>query len=236
MNCEQMRELAPEIALGIADGEERADALRHLSDCGECRQLVQQLSGIADELLMLAPVEEPPVGFESRVVEALGLPESAPRRRPSWLTPRWLAPRLGPALAAVAVTAAALIGVYHDDVETAERYREALARADGQYFQAETLTDRAGGEGGVAFAYQGSPSWLLVTVDPAHRDHVIGAELVMRTGRTIPLRSLELDRHGSWGGALPVNLYDVASIRLVGERPAQGLTASFPAGIAEGAD
>ncbi len=165
MSCEQMRDLAPEIALGIADGEERADALRHLSECPECRRLVEQLSEIADELLMLAPVEEPPVGFESRVVDALGMREPDRRRRPSWLTPRWLAPRLGPALAAVAVTAAALIGVYRDDHQTAERYREALARADGQYFQAETLADGTGADGGVAFGYQGSPSWLLVTVD-----------------------------------------------------------------------
>lgn len=234
MNCEQMRDLAPEIALGIADGEERADALRHLSDCPECRRLVEQLSEIADELLMLAPIEEPPVGFESRVVDALELREAARRRRPGWLTPRWLAPRLGPALAAVAVTAAALIAVYQDDRETAERYRETLARADGQYFQAETLADRAGAEGGVAFGYQGSPSWLLVTVDPAHRDRVTGAELVMKSGRTIPLPSLELDRRGSWGGALPVNLYDVASLRLLGDRPGQALMASFPGGVAEG--
>jgi hypothetical protein len=233
MSCEQMRDLAPEIALGIADGEERAEALRHLSECTECRRLVEQLSEIADELLMLAPVEEPPVGFESRVVDALGVREPDRRRRPGWLNPRWLAPRLGPALVAVAVTAAALIGVYRDDHQTAERYREALARADGQYFQAETLADGTGAEAGVAFGYQGSPSWLLVTVDRAHRDRVTGAELVTRNGRTIPLRSLELDRYGSWGGAVPVNLYDVASIRLLGERSGRVLTASFPGGVVE---
>jgi hypothetical protein len=234
MNCEQMRDLAPEIALGIADGEERAEALRHLAGCGECRRFVEELSGVADELLMVAPIEEPPIGFESRVVSALGLQEPATRRRARWLSPRWLGPRLGPALAAVAVTAAALMGVYQDDRETAERYRDALAQADGQYFQAETLTDETGAEGGVAFAYQGSPSWLLVTVDPGYRNRVTGAELMMKDGRAVPLRSLELDRKGSWGGALPVNLYDVASIRLLGERPGQTLTAALPGGVAEG--
>jgi hypothetical protein len=78
-------------------------------------------------VLVLAPVREPPAGFESRVVEALRLP--ARRRRARWLTPRWLAPRVGPALAAAAVTAAALVAVYHDDHRTAERYRETLAHA-----------------------------------------------------------------------------------------------------------
>ena len=32
-DCERLRELAPELALGIADGEERAWALEHLADC-----------------------------------------------------------------------------------------------------------------------------------------------------------------------------------------------------------
>jgi hypothetical protein len=234
MNCEELRELAPEIALGVADGEERAEALRHLSQCGDCRRLVGELSGVADELLMLAPVEEPPVGFESRVVGALGLEQPAGRSRPRWLTPRWLAPRLGPALAAVAVTAVALIAVYADDRETAERYRETLAQANGQYFQAQTLADETGTEGGVAFGYQGSPSWLFVTVDPTHRQGITRAQLVTGDGQKIPLRAFELDRSGSWGGAIPVNLYGVASVRLLGERPGDVLEAEFPLGVGEG--
>ena len=128
MNCEAARDLAAEIALGIADGRERAEALRHLSTCAECRHEVEQLSQVADELLMLAPVEEPPAGFESNVV-GRAREQRPPRRAPARrLSPRWLAPRLAPALAAVAVTAAALIAVYHDDRQTADRYRETLSR------------------------------------------------------------------------------------------------------------
>jgi hypothetical protein len=233
MSCEQTRDLAAEIALGIADGEERAEALRHLSTCAECRRVVEQLSQVADELLMLAPIQEPPAGFESRVVEAMGLQESTPRRRfARWLSPRWLAPRLGPALATAAVTTAVLIAVYHDDHQTAERYRESLAQADGRYFQAEPLAEENGDRGGVAFGYEGSPSWVLLTLDPAHRDITRG-ELLTRDGRTIALPSIELDRNGSWGGAIPVNLYKVASIRLLGDRPGDILQASFPRGVSE---
>jgi hypothetical protein len=233
MRCEEIRDLAAEIALGIADGEERAEALRHLSTCGECRRLVEQLSQVADELLMLAPIQEPSAGFESRVVEALGPQPTPRRRRARWVAPRWLAPRLGPALAAAAVTAAALIAVYHDDRQTAEHYRATLAQAGGQYFQAEPLTDETGARGGVAFGYEGSPSWVLLTVDNAHRDAVTRGELVTKDGRTIALPSLELDRKGSWGGAIPVNLYKVASIRLLGESPGKILGASFPRGVSE---
>jgi Putative zinc-finger len=229
MRCDEMRELAPDIALGIADGEDRAEALEHLSTCAECRRLVEQLSQVADELLMLAPAQEPPAGFESRVVQSLGL-ERRPRRR---LSPRWLALRLGPPLAAAAVTVAALVAVYSDDRQTAERYREALARAGGQYFQAEPLADETGARSGVAFGYEGSPPWVLVTVAPAHRGEVTRGEVVTKDGRTIALPALELDRTGSWGGAIPVKLYKVASIRLLGERPGEILQTSFPRGVSE---
>ena len=233
MSCEQIRELAPEMALGIVDGEERAEARRHLSTCAECRRAVDDLAEVADELLMLAPVQEPPEGFESRVAEGFGLRQPA-RRRPSRLSLRWLAPRLGPALAAAAVTAAVLVGVYHDDHQTAQRYRETLAQAGGRYFQADALADRNGARAGVAFGYEGSPSWVLVTVDAAHRDEVTRGELLTRDGRRIPLPRLELDRNGSWGGAIPVSLYRVASIRLLGDGPGEVLQAGFPRGVTEG--
>ena len=51
-------------------------------------------------------------------------------------------------------------------------------------------------------------------------------------GRTIALR-LALDRNGSWGGATPVELYKVASIRLLGDSPGEVLQASFPRGASE---
>jgi hypothetical protein len=228
MRCDEVRDLAPELALGIADGEQRAEALRHLSGCADCRRAVEQLTQVGDELLTVAPAQEPPAGFESRVVEAIGLAERpAHRPRARRLRLRWLALRAGPALATAAVTAAAMVGVYHDDHQTAERYRATLAEANGHSFQAEPLTDGTGARSGVAFGYEGSPSWLLLTVDRTHRDAVTTAELRTKDGRTIPLRSLHLDAEGSWGGAIPVKLYEVASVRLLGERPGDVLQASF---------
>jgi hypothetical protein len=222
MSCEELNDLAPEVALGTIDGEERAEALRHLATCGECRRLVDELTTVADELLMLAPVQEPPVGFESRVIAAVGLPRRAPRRRLARRLLVWL----GPPVAAAAVTAVAFVGVYHDDHVTAERYRTTLQEANGKYFQAAPLRDGTGAEAGVAFGYQGNPSWMLVTVDPGHRDQVASAELVTRNQRTIRLPRFALEPDGSWGGAIPLNLYDVSAIRLLGNRPGQVLEAS----------
>jgi hypothetical protein len=222
MSCEELKQLAPEVALGTIDGEERAEALRHLATCSECRRLVDQLTTVADELLLLAPVQEPPAGFESRVIDALGFQRPAPRRRLGRRLLVWL----GPPVVAAAVSAFAVVGVYHDDHVTAQRYRATLEQANGKYFRAGPLRDGTGAEAGVAFGYEGSPSWILLTVDPSHRDQVASAELVTRDRRTIPLRGFELRPDGSWGGAIPVSLSDVSAIRLLGDRPGQVLEAS----------
>ena len=46
--CDEIRELAAELALGIADGEDRARVLEHLADCADCRREVEGLSAVAD--------------------------------------------------------------------------------------------------------------------------------------------------------------------------------------------
>src|SRR4051794_36829721 len=127
MTCDELQDLAPEVALGTIDGERRAEALRHLATCSDCRRHVDELTAVADELLMVAPTQEPPAGFESRVIDALGFQAPVARRRR-------LFARLGPPIAAAAATAAVLVGVYHNDHVTADRYRATLARADGSAF------------------------------------------------------------------------------------------------------
>jgi ribosomal protein S18 acetylase RimI-like enzyme len=221
MTCEQMRELAPELALDIADGEQRAETLRHLGDCADCRRLVEQLSEVADELLTLAPTQEPPVGFESRVLERLDLP--ARPRRARW---RGLALRVAAPLAAAAATAAVLVAVYHDDHVTASRYLATLHEANGKYFDARSLRDPAGVRAGIAFTYEGRPSWLLVTVDRSHRGAVASGEVITRGGRAIRLGGFRLRPDGTWGGGIPVSPHDVASIRLLGRRPGEVLQAA----------
>ena len=62
--CDEVRAVAPELALGIVEGEERGLALEHLAECPDCRRRVEELSEVAAELLLLAPHEEVPVGFE----------------------------------------------------------------------------------------------------------------------------------------------------------------------------
>ena len=78
--CARMWEMAAEVALGIADGADRAWALEHLAGCPECRARVERMAGVADELLMLAPAVEPPAGFEQRVAGAIEPPRRSRSR------------------------------------------------------------------------------------------------------------------------------------------------------------
>jgi hypothetical protein len=208
--CQEMRDVLSEVALGIADGAERARALEHVENCADCRRELERQSAIADGLLTLAPEHEPPIGFELGVLEAIQPP--APRRRSLW---RPLAVAAVVA-AAVAVTAGGMLVGFREDRQLADRYRAALKEANGAYFGAQQLLDPAGRRGGVLFVYRGAPSWILVTVDSPHREAVAGAELIDRTGRRIPLPSFEL-ADGAWGGTIPVDLEDIAAVHLTGE-------------------
>ena len=53
--CEWVREVAPDLALGLLTGVERGDALAHLERCEGCRAEVTALSGTADEILLAGP-------------------------------------------------------------------------------------------------------------------------------------------------------------------------------------
>jgi Putative zinc-finger len=208
--CDEVRGVLSELALGIADGEERAQVLEHVSDCTDCRQELERQSAVADELLLLAPGQEPPIGFELEVLRSI---QPEPRRNRSIF--RWLVPATA-LLAAVLVTAGAMSLATRDDRRLADQYRATLAEANGRYFTAVRLQDAAGRDGGVLFTYRGSPSWILVTV-PAGRDgRVANAEVVDRTGKRIPIGSFSLV-DGVWGGALPVDLADVAALHLLGQ-------------------
>ena len=73
MSCDAFAEVAAELALGVLTGRERAAALAHLNGCESCREQVRELTMAQDELLALLPSQEPPAGFESRVLERIGL-------------------------------------------------------------------------------------------------------------------------------------------------------------------
>jgi hypothetical protein len=224
MGCEQTREIAAELALGITDGEERAQALRHLAECAECRRAVEEYSAVTDELLTLAPTQQPPAGFESRVLERIAPPAPARRRRS---LRRILVP-LAAAAAAAAVATGVILGATSDDRRLADQYRETLAAAHGSYFTAARLRDAAHAPAGLVYGYRGTQSWIYVGLY-AHRSERYRVELTLKSGRRVPLPGLQLDPATASGGqAIPVDLRDVATVRVVGDQPRDVLVAALP--------
>jgi hypothetical protein len=224
MGCEQVRELAPELAIGIADGQERDAALRHAATCPDCRRLISELSSVLDNLLLLAPSHEPPPGFASRTVARIS-PPAARRRRPAQPAARhvpagrrWL-PRLAVAASVVAALAVGAGAVYQGtsaDRQLAGSYRAVLAQGHGSFFAAAPLRGPAGTVGTV-FGYQGRPSWLFATVHLPHSGaQRFDVELVTRDGRHLPAGPAVLGgTHDTWGAQIPMDLTKVTQLRFV---------------------
>lgn len=219
--CAEVRELAAELALGIADGEERALVLEHAATCAGCRRELERLAGVADELLALAPEEEAPLGFELGVLRAIEPPASA-RRRPF----RRLA-LVAAVLVTAALTAGGMLLGFRDDRRLADQYRAALEHAHGYYFGASELRDASGRRAGAVFAYGGDPSWMTIAVDPAFRGTVEEAELVAGDGGRIPLEGFRLE-DGVWGGALPIGPRQLVAVHLVDRDGRSVLIADLP--------
>ena len=209
--CAHVWQSLPELALGIADGDERASALDHVAGCSECRHELDQLSGIADALVSLAPERQPPAGFEARVLERLSVRRAPARPRRPRLRRFGFA---GTALAGAAAAAIAFVLATGPDRRLAAQYRDALDGAHGQYFQSARLVAPDGARAGTVFAYQGSPSWLFYVLDGRrYRKGIYHEQLVTRSGRKVSLPPFRLV-NATWGIALPVPVRDVAVVRL----------------------
>jgi anti-sigma-K factor RskA len=198
--CARARDLAPELALGILDGDERAEVLEHLAACVECRTVADELSGIGDSLLLLAPSADPPLGFESRVAARLAAepPNIQQRRLRTWA--RTVAVAAAAAVVAALLTAALVGRDEHD----------ALVRAT-------LASSRSGERVGQVWAYDGERDWLFMTVDnPWAADNPYVCDAVLRDGRTVRLGRFQAhDGKGAWGEAVDVSLRDVTAIRVL---------------------
>jgi hypothetical protein len=218
--CAAIRELIPELAAGVAAGDERARALSHLGRCSDCQRELAATAQVVDELLMLAPQREPPLGFESSVMAAIA---PAVRRR------RWRTPLLW--AASVAVTAALAAGALWwrtaDDRELAARYRHTLAVARGTDLRAAALVLPDGTDSGSVFAYQGSPSWLYVTFRRTPPAGSYDVRLRTADGRQVVLRAFTARPNArAWGSTIGLPIRDISALEFV-RAGAPTMTAQF---------
>jgi anti-sigma factor RsiW len=100
--CEQYADELAELALGVLTGRERARVLSHVESCPRCAEELEILSRTADSVLQAAPEMEPPLGFEVRLFERMGVTDVRPRRR-RLRRSRWMPAVVGVAAVAVAL-------------------------------------------------------------------------------------------------------------------------------------
>lgn len=220
--CPDLQELAAELALNVVSGEERAHALSHLAQCGECRALVDEVSRTADSMLMLAPQVEPPIGFESRVVARI-----APRRRrmPSW---RWTAAAAVLAMAASAGTGALVHSAGDRARQRAAQYDRLVQAIGGKTLRAAELRSLDGTVVGKVYAAQGKPSWLFLVLEDREGTGEYEVQLEPVSGEAIRLAGLQLKAgRASWATTAAIQVENIQSVQIVDSTGAPLYDAEF---------
>ena len=198
---DEVRELAPELALGIAAGEQRARALTHIASCSECRTLVDDLARAADSMLLLSPQKEPPIGFEAQAVGRVkGM---RPRQRL-----RLAAAFVSVVFIAIGMTWIVTQAATSRDRDLANRYLALLeGRSHGELF-ATPLRTADGARAGQVFAYEGTSNWIFIVVSAKTGNGMHDIILTPRAqvaGSTIGRMRL-VDGRGSWGSTTGLDL------------------------------
>jgi len=234
MSCEEFEEVAAELALGVLTGRERAAALEHLDRCETCRTSVRQLSMTGEELLGLLPAIEPPPGFETRVLDRLGIAATAPTapsrggriRRLGWTGHTSRTGATGPArrtLAAAAVLVAVLasvIGGWSMRAATSHPASSALSSA--------SLLSTSHQAVGKIFIYDGNPRWVYMSLYMEKEKGTVTCQLVGTDGHVTTLGTFPIDDgYGAWGSADPVDNGSLSGARLVDASGKILATASF---------
>jgi hypothetical protein len=208
--------VAPELALGIASGEERAAALRHLSSCRACREDVRALTDTADLLLRATPELEPSAGFDERVVDGLQ-PNAAHRwsRRAVLMT--------SAAAAVVVLVAGMALGwAVSRPSESERQLAAAIDDMNGRSLRVASLEGESSTEGfNRVVVSDGDPSWLLVMVNGTIPDGEYSIVCEYEGGWSLSPGTVAVrEGKGTWAATVSRNLDDLDGVRLL--QPSDG--------------
>jgi hypothetical protein len=204
MTCAELEELAAELALGTVSGAERAGALDHVARCAGCRELVDQLSRVADSMLLLAPAAEPPPGFESKVLSRMRVAPAAGRLR----APRRRRILVGVAAVALVAAVSGAGAAWLADAGRPPRteIRTALAHDDQGRWTCR------------AMVYGQNPTWLVVSLDRADGLNAAFSVEALHAGSStpVPVGTFAIEHgHGSLTKAVELAADDVQSVRVL---------------------
>ena len=196
MSCAEFHDSAAELALGVLTGRERAEALAHLDHCEACREHVRQLTMTGEQMLGLLPTAEPPAGFETRVMDRLGLTVPAPqplrhrRRRPVW----------GHVPRRVLAAAAVVVGVLGAALGGWGLHAATTPAASSSLSSATLVAASDHGDVGQVFVFNGDKPWMYMSVDVESGNETVICQLVSADGHVTTVGSFRLaDGYGAWG-------------------------------------
>jgi Putative zinc-finger len=247
MSCDEFAEMAAELALGVLTGRERAAALAHLDTCESCRELVRELTMTGEELLALLPSREPPAGFESRVLESIGLSAAAaaghhrppPRRRADGRAgpgadrpapgrpPGRPSSRMRRALSAAAVVVALVVAGLGGWGLRSAIAPPAPSSSVASALSTATLVTAAHETVGMVTVYKRTP-WMYMSVNLDGLGNVtVKCQLENAAGQFTTVGTFRLaDGYGTWGSPYP-NHGAVVGARLLTASNTVLATASF---------
>jgi hypothetical protein len=208
--CEEYDDELAELALGVLTGRERARTLSHVESCPRCAEDLEILSRTADTVLQAAPDMEPPLGFEVRLFERMGVTDAAPRRRrrrgrgirPS----RWV-----PAVVGVAAAALALgFGLSVASSPTQNQHQNEAAgptptsTSSHQVVTADLVSD--GKTVGRVMTFDGNKPWMSMMLDDSSARGTVRCVVVTEDGKVHTVGTFEShEGYGAWMAPLHVN-------------------------------
>ncbi len=196
-DCAQYTDDLAELALGVLTGRERSRALSHVDACPRCSEELELLSRAADALVAVAPEAEPPLGFETRLFERLGIDATPARpRRPRRA---WIPASIAAAIAALAIG----LGLGLSSSSTPNQSAETTHR--GGAVEAAALMENGRNVGRVA-VFGGRKPWLQMTLADSGARGVVHCVVVTDKGTTHQVGTFAVSEgYGAWQAPLHVD-------------------------------
>jgi hypothetical protein len=205
--CQDYAADLSELALGVLTGRERVRALSHVESCPHCAEELEQLSRAADAVVHVAPEVEPPLGFEVRLFERMGVADVPRRKRRR--APRWVPAALAAAAAAVAL-AVGLTLALSSPTPPAQN-----AAGPARHVAIATLSENGVSVGRVV-THGGTDPWMSMMLADSSARGTVDCVVVTKDGVTHWVGSFTAKNgYGAWLAPLRVQPKDLRSAQVV---------------------
>lgn len=204
--CAEHQEALSELALGVLTGRHRTQVLAHVESCPYCAEELEQLSRAADAVVQVAPEAEPPLGFEVRLFERMGVADV--RRRHRFHPSRWAVGALSAAAAVAALAVGLSLGL---SSSPAPVHNAAPARG----VVSASLVEHGAVVGRVT-THAGTEPWMSMMLFDSGAHGPVSCDVVTSDGVRHHVGSFVARKgYGAWAAPLHVDPQDIRSAEIV---------------------